>query len=144
MSNKKFNPTWLLAIFVPIIFIIAIVAFLSSEECYAQYCITGWQVLKLEWPGFWIFAWGGLGLGLIMWAVAYFNESGTGAIGRKLPGSDGLTITLVLVGLMVMCGPWGKACTDKSNGGVTAPGYKPKIEQVDTTLQNHSQIPDSN
>jgi hypothetical protein len=127
MSTRKFEPAWLLVIIIPVFFIIAIVAFLTSEECYANYCLTGWQALKLQWPDFWLFAWGGLILGAVLIIVAYFNESGKGWLGKKLRGSTELTIALVIIALLVMCGPWGKACTDRSNGGITAPGHK--VEQ---------------
>lgn len=124
MKIRKIEPAWLLAVIIPIMFIIAIVAFLTSEECYQNYCITGWEVLKLEWPSFWVFAWGGLGVGFICLILAYLNETGKGAIGRKMRGRLGVTIALIIISLLVICGPWGKACTDKSNGGVTAPGFK--------------------
>lgn len=115
MSNKSKAIPWYWYS-VPLIFIIAVVVFLSTKDCYQQYCITGWDVLKLQWPSFWVFALGGVILSVICFYLAYNNE--------QKAGSTGKTIVLVILALLLLCGPWGKACTDKANGGVTAPGYK--------------------
>lgn len=126
-QTKKFNPAWLLVIFVPLIFIIAIIAFLTSEDGYGQYPeLNGWQALQLQWPGFWVWALIGLIAGSICGLLAYFNESGAGKLGKMLPGKTGLTIVLVILALGLICGPWGKACTDKTNSGVTAPKFENK------------------
>ena len=114
----------LLAFLIPAIFIFAIIVFLKTEECYKNYCITGWEVLKLESSAFWFFAVGGLVVGGFCIYLAYANETGSGSIGRKMRGNTGMTITLAILALAMMCSPWGKACTDKSNGGITAPKYK--------------------
>lgn len=123
MSAKKFNPAWLLAFFVPLFFVIGIAVFLNSKDC--EQCLTGWDTLKLEWPSFWTWAVIGAIAGIIALYLAYANESGSGAVGRKLHGSTGFTILMIILALAFMAGPWGKACTDKANQGVTAPGYKP-------------------
>jgi len=119
---KKFNSAWLLAFAVPIILIIGIAVFLGSKDC--DTCLTGWDTLKLEWPSFWTWAVIGIIIGVIALYLAYANESGSGAVGRKMNGSTGFTIFLLLIAIAFMAGPWGKACTDKANQGVTAPGYK--------------------
>lgn len=124
---KKFNLAWLLLIFVPLFFIIGIVVFLSSEDGYGKYPeLNGWQALQLQSPGFWVWAFIGLVLGAGFGLMAYFNESGATVIGRMLPGKTGLTILFVILAMALICGPWGKACTDKTNSGVTAPGYENK------------------
>lgn len=124
---KKFNPAWLLLIFVPLFFIIGIIAFLSSEDGTGAYPeLNGWQVLQLESPGFWTWAFVGIIAGAACGLLAYFNESGAGWLGRKLPGKTGLTILLCILALAFICGPWGKACTDKTNAGVTAPKFENK------------------
>lgn len=128
MKKGKFDPAWLLAIIIPAMFIFAITVFLKTEDCYKNYCITGWDVLKLEGASFWLFAIGGLIFGAGLSYLAYANESGSGAIGRKMRGDTSLTIVLVILALGVICGPWGKACTDKGNGGVTAPNYKAPVK----------------
>lgn len=124
-ESKKFNPAWLLVIFVPLIFIIGVIAFLTGKDGYGKYPeLNGWQTLQLESPGFWTWALIGIIVGSILGVLAYYNASGAGKIGRKLPGSDGLTILFIILALGFICGPWGKACTDKTNSGVTAPGFK--------------------
>lgn len=114
MAEKKSLPWYWLS--VPVIFVIAIVVFLSTKDCYQQYCITGWEVLKIQWPSFWVFAIGGIILAIICAVIAFNNE--------LKGGSSGKTFLFVVLTLIFMCGPWGKACTDKANGGVTAPGFK--------------------
>lgn len=115
MPTKKSTIPWYWYS-VPLIFIIAVIVFLSTKDCYQQYCITGWDVLKLQWPSFWVFAIGGAILAIVCFAIAWYTE--------KQGGSTGKTILFVILALALLCGPWGKACTDKANGGVTAPGYK--------------------
>lgn len=138
MSNKSFNPAWLLAIFVPVIFAVSVYVYLTSnDDCYTtadgvKHCLTGFQTLKLEWPAFWTWAIIGGIVGLLCLVLIYFNESGSGAIGRKLNGNTGLSIALTIVALLAIAGPWGKGCTDKTNGGITAPGY----QHVDSTQKN--------
>ncbi len=121
-NNKKFNSSWLLAILVPLFIIIGVAVFLNSKDC--DTCLTGWAVLKLEWPSFWTFVVIGIILGIVALYFAYANESGNGAVGRKLHGNTGFTVLMIILAIALMAGPWGKACTDKANQGVTAPGYK--------------------
>ncbi len=112
---KKFNPAWLLAILVPLIIIIGVSVFLNSKDC--DTCLTGWATLNLEWPSFWTWAIIGIVVGVACIMLAIKNEnSGSGSTGK--------TIALILIAIAFMAGPWGKACTDKANQGVTAPGYK--------------------
>lgn len=125
-ESKKFNPAWLLVIFVPLFFIIGVIVWLSAKDGVYPYPeLNGWQTLQLQNPGFWTWALIGIIVGAIAGVLAYYNASGAGKIGRKLPGSDGLTIFLIILALAFMCGPWGKACTDKTNSGVTTPNFKP-------------------
>lgn len=112
---KKFNPAWLLAVLVPLFIIIGVSVFLNSKDC--DTCLTGWATLKLEWPSFWVWAVIGIvvGIACVVWAIK--NEtSGSGGTGK--------TIFLIILAIAFIAGPWGKACTDKANQGVTAPGYK--------------------
>lgn len=59
--------------------------------------------------------------------IAILNETGAGALGRLFKGSSGLTWALIIIALLLFTCPWGKACTDKSNADITAPGHK--VEQ---------------
>lgn len=113
--KKKFNINWLFLI-VPLFFVIGIIVFLFDKDCYGQYCITGWEVLKIQWPSFWIWAVIGAGIAGVFGYLAYRTEQRGGATGR--------VILFTILALAFLCGPWGKACNDKANGGVTAPGYK--------------------
>jgi hypothetical protein len=125
MSTKKpFNWSILLVLWVPLVFIIGVSVFLSSKDCYQQYCITGWEALNIQWPSFWIWISICTPLGIVAAWLAYKNASGSGKVGQKMQGKDGTTIGLIILALALLCGPWGKGCTDKANGGVTAPGYK--------------------
>lgn len=111
------------------IFIFAIWQFLGTKDCYGlmggpQTCITGWETLKLEWPSFWTWITICSIAGGLCVVVAVYNDSGAGKLGRWLRGYDGVTWTLLIIALLLFTCPWGKACTDKSNGGITAPGHK--------------------
>jgi len=126
MSTKK-DFTWLyLVIGVAIILIVAVAAYLfSKDECYTttdgvKHCLSGIQALKLEWPAFWVFAIGGIVVAIILGIWAYNNEN---------KGDGKKTMLLVILAVVIMCAPWAKGCTDKANGGITAPGYK----HVDST-----------
>lgn len=112
---KKFNPAWLLAVFVPLFIIIGVSVFLNSKDC--DTCLTGWATLKMEWPSFWTWAVIGIIVGIACIVYAVISE-------RSGKGSTGKTILLLIIAIAFIAGPWGKACTDKANQGVTAPGYK--------------------
>lgn len=115
MATKKFNINWVW-LAVPLIFIIAIVVFLFDKDCYNQFCITGWEVLKIQWPSFWTWVAIGTVLGIVFGYQAYVTE--------KRGGSTGRVWLFAILAVLLLTGPWGKACTDKANGGVTAPGFK--------------------
>lgn len=114
------------------IFIFAIWQFLDTKDCYGliggpQTCLTGWEALKLQWPSFWTWVTICSIIGGVCVVVAIYNETGAGKIGRSLRGSTGLTIVLLILALLLFTCPWGRACTDKSNGGITAPGHKVEL-----------------
>lgn len=125
MGTRK--PNWGaigLSIFVAIVLIVSIIVFLVTKEGYGQYePISGWQALKLQGAGFWITAIVCLGLGTVAVKAAIANETGAGAWGRKLQGKTWVTFALIILAAGLIFGPWGKACTDKGNAGVTAPNY---------------------
>lgn len=77
--------------------------------------ITPLRHARLEWPSFWIFAIGGVIAAAACGYFAYKNEVNF--------GSSGKTIVLTMLALILLTAPWAKGCTDKVNGGITAPGY---------------------
>jgi len=132
-QKKKELITYLIAgALVVGIFIFAIWQFLSTKDCYGlmggpQTCLTGWEALKLQWPSFWAWVTICSIIGGVCVVIAIYNETGAGKLGRALRGSTGLTIVLLLLALLLFTCPWGRACTDKSNGGITAPGHKVEL-----------------
>jgi hypothetical protein len=118
-----------LGIFVVAVFVFSICEYLNTKECYglmggAQTCLTGWEALALEWPSFWEWIIACSIVGIILLIVAVYNETGAGWLGRKLNGSSNVSLVLLILGILLLTCPWGKACTDKSNAGITAPGHK--------------------
>lgn len=111
MATKKTN--WALyggLAFVFVILAIALGAFLFTT---GESGLTGLQVLKNEPPSFWNWAWPLGILGAILVYGGIVNDSGAGPIGRKLPGSMGLTLVLFIVAIICIFGPYAKACNDK-------------------------------
>ncbi|WP_276483541.1 hypothetical protein [Paraflavitalea pollutisoli] len=115
---KKDNAPKILAVAIATIFLVAILAFLFTKSEYLNYEITGWEVVKSYGAGFWVWALVGLVGAAVAGYVAYANYTGAGTLGRKLRGNMWTTILLVAIALICLCGPWGRACTDKANGGV--------------------------
>lgn len=126
MAKKK--PNWGaigLGIFGAVVLIVSVVVFLTNKEGYGDYKpISGWEALKLQSAGFWVAAviLNILGLGAVY--AVYANETGAGSLGEKLSGKTGTTILLLILAAALLFGPYGKACTDKANAGVTAPNYQ--------------------
>jgi len=132
-ERKDKIPGIAVGIFVIAVFIFAICVFLNSKDCYGlmggpQRCLTGWEALKLEWPSFWAWIIICSVIGIILIVVAIYNETGSGWLGQKLKGNSNLTWVLLILAALLLTTPWGKACTDKSNAGITAPGHK--VEQT--------------
>jgi hypothetical protein len=128
-QRKDRLPFIALGIFIVAVFIFAICQYLNTKDCYGlmggpQTCITGWEALKLEWPSFWAWIVICSIIGIMLLVLAYFNETGSGWLGRKLNGSSNLSLVLLILAMLLLTTPWGKACTDKSNAGITAPGHK--------------------
>jgi hypothetical protein len=123
MAKKSFNPAILLLFWVPILTIGGIAIYMNTEDCYRQYCITGWEAVKLQGSSFWTWVWICTPLGLLAGYFAYKNISGSGKVGEKMQGKDGTSIALIILAFALLMGPWGKGCTDKTNGGVTAEKY---------------------
>lgn len=126
MAKKK--PNWGaigLGIFGAVVLIVSVIVFLTNKEGYGDYKpISGWEALKMQGAGFWIIA---IILNIIGGFVVYgvvANETGGGWLGRKMEGKTSTTIFLILLASALIFGPWGKACTDKANAGVTAPNYQ--------------------
>jgi quinol-cytochrome oxidoreductase complex cytochrome b subunit len=122
-----------LGVFVVAVFVFSICEYLNTKDCYGlmggpQTCITGWETLKIEWPSFWTWIIICSVVGVILLIVAIYNETGAGWLGKKLNGNSDLSLTLLIIAILLLITPWGKACTDKSNAGITAPGHK--VEQT--------------
>jgi hypothetical protein len=133
---KKFNPAWVLAIWVPLLFIIGACVFLSSEHSYGSYSVTGWEVLQMEGTSFWFWVIT-LGIvGLVCLFLLWVNVTGKTALGRTklFGGSEGTSWVLAVLTLVFLMVPWAKGLTDASNGGVTAPHYEHSQISSDTTL----------
>lgn len=129
--RKELIPYLIVGAVIIAIFIISICVYLNSTECYGlmggpQTCLTGWDTLKLEWPSFWVWIIICSIIGIVSFITAIYNETGAGKLGRTLRGSTSLTWVLLILSLLLFTCPWGKACTDKSNAGITAPGHKPQ------------------
>jgi hypothetical protein len=128
-QKKDLIPYLIVGALIIAIFIFSICVYLNSTECYGlmggpQKCITGWETLKLEWPSFWTWVTICSIIGAACFVVAVYNETGAGKLGKKLRGKTNITWVLILLSLLLFTCPWGKACTDKSNAGITAPGHK--------------------
>lgn len=119
MSKKKDFTLVAIAGWLLLVFVIAVTVFLFTKDSYNGQEITGWEVLKRENPGFWSWIVIGTILGAAALYLAYANESGAGKLGQKLSGKSWQTIALIILAFLLICGPWGKACTDKTNGGHT-------------------------
>lgn len=118
--KKDRTALWLILAVGAILFISVIVYLTSSDDCYTtadgvKHCLSGMQPLQLEWPSFWIFAIGGVVAAAACGYFAYKNEVNV--------GSSGKTIVLTILAIILLTAPWAKGCTDKVNGGITAPGY---------------------
>lgn len=129
-SKEGFNLAWLLIPGIAIILVIAAIAFLNGRDGYGQYAqLNGWELLKMEWPSFWKWVIIGIIGSIILGYLAYANENAKWPA-TKWPGYTGLTIIFCLLSAVALLGPWAKAVTDKTNSGVTAPGFS-----------NHGMIP---
>lgn len=131
-QRKDRLPYIIVGALITAIFIFAICEYLGTKDCYGlmggpQTCLTGWQALALEWPSFWVWITICSIIGLAMIIIAVYNETGSGWLGSKLNGSSNLSLVLIILAVLLLTCPWGKACTDKSNAGITAPGHK--VEQ---------------
>jgi hypothetical protein len=101
-------------ILVPLIFIVGVSVFIFNDDG----GITGAQALGLEGFWFWFFSIGGLlGGSYGIYKVIDTEKNKPGV--KTSPG-----LVVFIVSVLLILAPWGKACTDKTNGGVTAPNYK--------------------
>jgi hypothetical protein len=113
-TKKQFEPAKLLLVLVPLIFIAAVLIFLFTKTD----GVSGVDVLKME--GTWFWAWVVIGIvGAGFFGYKSFKNEDNG-------GSTGKTILFAILALVLLTSPFGKACTDKANAGVTAPHYQPK------------------
>lgn len=114
MSTKKpFEPAKLLLIWVPVVLIFSLFVYLFSKDgLYNGVQISGWEALSLEWPAFWTWAIGLGAIGVVLAIIAGLIDDA-----RK-------SIVLAIIAMLLIFAPWGKGCTDKTNGGFTAPGHQ--------------------
>lgn len=104
---------------VPLFIIIAIFIFLFNRDG----GISGGQALAQQGGGFWVWVVIGTLAGLACWYFALKMEQDASKF-------TGRAIVLIVLGFLLVFGPWGKACTDKANGGVSGSperdeSYKP-------------------
>lgn len=120
MAKKKDLTAFYIGGFIAMVLIISVCVFLFTKDGYNGQEITGLEAIKRSNPG--LITWGiaGLIVGSGLVYLSYANATGEG-IGAKLPGKEWVTIALLAIGLLLICGPWGKACSDKANGGYTLP-----------------------
>lgn len=113
-TKKKFEIENLTFPIMGLIVLIGVIIFLFSGDN----GITGWQTLGLQGAAFWI--------------IAILFTAGAAYLGYRLylgnkneTWSPGVKLACLIIVLILLISPWGRACTDKTNGGVTAPRYAP-------------------
>lgn len=111
--KKKFAIENLTFPIMGVIILIGITIFLFSGDS-GQ---TGWQTLGLQGGAFWFVA-------VLCTLVAAYLGYRLYVGNKKETWSPGVKWSVLIIILILLCSPWGRACTDKTNGGVTAPGYK--------------------
>ncbi len=126
MNLKKFfdeKPFTAFMIGAGVILLIAVCVFLFTKDNAANpYSVTGWQVLGMQSFSFWLWAIFFTALaGVGIWAANKYLING----GDSKPFGNWWILIAVFLSIA-----WGKACTDKANDGVTAPGFTP-TEKVD-------------
>lgn len=127
-TRKPIEPAWLLVPGIMTIFIFSAITWLSTSDSYVgpngTYTITGWEVLRLMYPSFFVRIWLGF-LGVAIFStLAYVNETGAW-IGKYLRGNTAITILFVILALACLITPWLPAFTVKVDGGQFS---KPKTQ----------------
>lgn len=112
--KKPLNTTKLLIVSLTAIIVLSVLIFLFDRE--GTNGPTGWETLAMEGAGFWIWAIFGI-VGAA--ACVYFLIKND-----QRSGPEWRTWALLALAILLFFSPWGKACTDKANYGVTAPHYK--------------------
>lgn len=115
-SKPKIDTTLALIIGVGLIFLIGICIFLFGKS--SPNGVTGWQVLGMQGSGFWFWiVFCTAAAGVLIWRLILNENQG---------GSSGKTWALAVFAILLVTTPWGRACTDKANDGITAPKYQKK------------------
>lgn len=123
MSQKNTAPLYL-TIAIGLILIIAFIVFLASSSDYNGQSISGAEVLRREPTSFWVFVVLGFISSMGCFYAAYAIHEGVG-FGKNINVADWVPVGIVAVAFILLLAPWGKAFTDKADGGATLP----KIEQ---------------
>lgn len=105
------------------ILLFGVVYFLFSKNNAANpHSVTGWEVIRNQNFSFWLWA---IVFTALAAAVIYFLNRYLINGGDSKPFGNWWIVIAIFLSIA-----WGKACTDKANDGVTAPGYTP-IEKTD-------------
>lgn len=98
----------------------AIVAIVIAALCIFLFTpdngYTGVDALKDQSTAFWVWVIVGIVVAGISIYIIFASD-------KKGWGTVGLSLALVIVAVMFLFNPFGRACTDKANGGVTAPKH---------------------
>lgn len=110
-----------------IILLVAVCVFLFTKDNAANpYSVTGLEVLGNQNFSFWLFAIIFTVLaGVVIWVLNRYLING----GDSKPFGNWWILIAVFLSIA-----WGKACTDKANDGVTAPGHTPTEKVEDGRL----------
>ncbi len=111
MKNINWNTVLGIGAILAIIIVALCIFLFTADNGY-----TGVDALKDQSVAFWV--WVVIGIvvaGGSVYAIIASENKGWGTVG--------LTLALVIVAVMFLFNPFGRACTDKANGGVTAPNH---------------------
>jgi surface polysaccharide O-acyltransferase-like enzyme len=117
MKKKPFNEN-LIFLLIPVIIISMVLIFLFNKDG----GISGGKALALEGFWFWFFVVVGIAVAAGCAYFAYKNEAKA--------GKNIYTFGAIAFGAIVLFSVFAKACTDKANGGVTAPKHQVSVESM--------------
>ncbi len=111
-NQKNWNVIGGIAAVAGIIIASILIFLFTSDDGY-----SGAQALKQQSAGFWIGIAVSFGVAILGLIVLIKSE-------KSAWGTTGFTLGLVIVIVLLLFGPFGRACTDKANAGITAPKHE--------------------